>query len=217
MYFHGVMSQLIIPCNSNLQYDAPAQQLSAALDNNVKHLLNFAPWEAFPYKPDAAVSALHNGQCIFLKFHITEEALRAAAGNINGNVWEDSCVEFFIAFDDAGYYNIEMNCIGTMLVGFGKDKDDRVLLPAEKIKRIRYAISIENYTGGLIHWQLAAAIPVELFSLHNITSLSGKKCRGNFYKCGDNLPRPHFLAWNNIESEQPNFHLSPFFGDLLFD
>jgi hypothetical protein len=53
--------------------------------------------------------------------------------------------------------------------------------------------------------------------LHNITSLSDKKYRGNFYKCGDNLPRPHFLAWNNIQSEEPNFHLSAFFGDLLFD
>ena len=111
-----------------MQYDAPVREISAALDNNVKHLLNFAPWPAFPYKPDASVTVLHNGQCIFLKYYITEEAVRAAAGNINGNVWEDSCVEFFIAFDEKGYYNIEMNCIGTILVGFGKDKNDRVLL-----------------------------------------------------------------------------------------
>ncbi|WP_091380560.1 carbohydrate-binding family 9-like protein [Mucilaginibacter mallensis] len=30
------------------------------------------------------------------------------------------------------------------------------------------------------------------------------------------MPQPHFLAWNNIESEHPNFHLSDFFGKALF-
>lgn len=201
MYFHVVMKQLIIPYGTNP-------------DNQPKHSIDFSPWAEYPYKPGVSFSIVHDGKNIFLKYFVTEASIRAAAGNINGNVWEDSCVEFFIAFDDEGYYNIEMNCIGTMLIGYGKGRDHRVLLPEEKIKNIRYTVSIENNADGLIDWQLTATIPVNIF---NITSLTGKKYAGNFYKCGDNLPQPHFLAWNNIRSDQPNFHLSQFFGDLFFE
>lgn len=39
----------------------------------------------------------------------------------------------------------------------------------------------------------------------------------NFYKCGDKLQTPHFLSWNPINLEKPNFHCPEFFGTLNFE
>jgi hypothetical protein len=47
--------------------------------------------------------------------------------------------------------------------------------------------------------------------------LKGKTCRANFYKCGDDLPEPHFLSWNNIIADKPDFHLPQYFGTLTFE
>ena len=60
------------------------------------------------------------------------------------------------------------------------------------------------------------AIPLSIFIHHSFSSLSGKEGRVNFYKCGDQLPVPHFVAWNNIQSAEPNFHLPEFFGEIYF-
>jgi hypothetical protein len=39
----------------------------------------------------------------------------------------------------------------------------------------------------------------------------------NFYKCGDELPTPHFLSWNPIEWKEPSFHRPEQFGKLIFE
>ncbi len=41
--------------------------------------------------------------------------------------------------------------------------------------------------------------------------------KANFYKCGDELQTPHFLSWNPIEIEKPDFHRPDFFGTLRFE
>jgi hypothetical protein len=68
-----------------------------------------------------------------------------------------------------------------------------------------------------VYWELSVAIPSNVFIHHLIPSLSGQKGRVNFHKCGDQLPVPHFLAWNNIQSAEPNFHLPEFFGEIYFE
>jgi hypothetical protein len=190
--------------------------VSIALDKLEKHVLNFTPWPSYPYKPDVNFAIAHNNNFIFLKYYVTEKSIRAAAGNINGNVWEDACVEFFVSFDDKGYYNIEFNCIGTGLIGFGKEKPTRQRLEEETIRQIKYQSVIGNEEDK-IHWELTLVIPVVVFTHHQLPSLSGTQCLANFYKCGDALPQPHFIAWSNIEAPQPNFHLPEFFGTLAFE
>jgi hypothetical protein len=178
--------------------------------------LNYTPWTAYPYKPEVQFVIAYSGDCIFLKYFVDEESIRAAAGNINGAVWEDACVEFFVSFDDKGYYNLEFNCIGTALAGFGKEKGSRVRIEERIIRKIKYGSKISN-TDGNIHWELTVAIPLEVFAHHNLSSLKGRQCKANFYKCGDALPQPHFVAWSNIDAPQPNFHLPQFFGTVLFE
>jgi len=191
--------------------------VSLALDKSEKYFLTFAPWHLYPYKPSVQFSIAHNNKFIFLKYFVTEKFIRASSGNINGAVWEDSCVEFFISFDEKGYYNLECNCIGTLFIGFGKEKSGRKLLTEEMIKKIKFHSLIKSHADHLIQWELTLSIPLDIFVHHHFSSLQGKQCRMNFYKCGDALPEPHFLSWRNIESEEPNFHLPQFFGEAFFE
>lgn len=182
-----------------------------------RHMIAHLPWPSYPYKPEVSFIIAYDDDNIFLKYFVSEKTIRAKVENINGNVWEDSCVEFFIGFDDQGYYNFEFNCLGVALVGFGKDRSKRELIAADVIRKINTVSTIQKTSSGLIHWELSINIPLQTFVHHSFTSLQGRQCRANFYKCGDLLPEPHFLSWSDIQSPEPNFHLSQFFGSLNFE
>jgi hypothetical protein len=66
-------------------------------------------------------------------------------------------------------------------------------------------------------WEVALIIPYAAFFKHQIQSLDGKEIKANFYKCGDELQTPHFLSWNPIKIEKPDFHRPDFFGTLEFE
>lgn len=77
-------------------------------------------WKEYPYCPKVEFRVAHTEDAILLHFKVTEASVRARYGEDNGSVWTDSCVEFFsIPAGDGIYYNIECNCIGTVLVGAG--------------------------------------------------------------------------------------------------
>jgi hypothetical protein len=128
-------------------------------------------------------------------------------------------VELFISFgEEKEYYNFEFNCAGTCLLGFGTGRADRILLPEELIASIGTNAVLKPATApdASIGWELTVMIPMGVFRYHRLSSFAGKECRVNFYKCGDELPQPCFLAWNNIETELPDFHVSEFFGTMAF-
>jgi hypothetical protein len=211
------MNQLVVNRIPQARLNGSLADVSSKLDALQKHSLDNAPWTSYPYKPQVQFSIAHSANLIYLKYYVTEKSIRAAAGNVNGNVWEDACVEFFISFDDNGYYNLEFNCIGTALAGFGENRNDRKLLPPELVREIRYESTIRNTTDHTAYWELTLAIPIRVFAYHSLSSLSGLQSRVNFYKCGDKLPEPHFISWSNIQSAQPDFHLPQFFGTLVFE
>lgn len=195
--------------------------VSLALDRGERQLINVAPWPAFNYQPHAAFSIAHNGSHIFLKYYVKEKSIAAVNRQTNGPVYKDSCVEFFIAFDgDENYYNVEFNCAGTGHIGFGNRKDDRQAIPVKLVEKIRYQTSLRtgsDFEDNLIHWELSLILPVDIFYHHRMDSLKNKPCRVNFYKCGDELPQPHYLTWSAISSDAPNFHLPEFFGSARFN
>lgn len=200
--------------------DAHAQSDLAAIALRMNSLprqsLAFTPWPAFSYKPAVQFSIAYMAGAILLNYFVAEKSIRCAATEINGPVWEDACVEFFVSFDDTGYYNLEFNCIGTALVGFGKEKAGRLLLPESVVRQVRCQATINRQPEG-VTWELTAVIPLAVFVQHKLETLKGTVCKANFYKCGDALPEPHFLAWANIEAPAPDFHVPAFFGTLLFD
>ena len=137
-------------------------------------------------------------------------------------VWTDSCVEFFsIPAGDGIYYNIECNCIGTILIGAGPARNGREHAPKEITGLVQRWSSLGNEPFEErvedTSWEVALIIPYKVFFKHQIESLDGKEVKANFYKCGDELQTPHFLSWNPIEIEKPDFHRPDFFGSLEFE
>ncbi len=179
-------------------------------------------WEKeFPYSPSANFSVAHDDDALYIRFRVIEQCTMALVSEDNGEVWTDSCVEFFVAFDDSGYYNFEFNCIGKMLFAFRKEKPSPEYAPTDVMAMIGRVSTLpdecfEERTGDELDWELNVRIPKEAFFKHNINSFTGLEARANFYKCGDNLSKPHFLSWAPIATDTPNFHIPEFFGVLKF-
>lgn len=195
-------------------------EISAKLDLVHKELIHNAPWSEYPYKPQVAFAMAHGDYGLFLKFYVEEKHVKAIYSEPNDPVYKDSCVEFFCSFgDEPEYYNFEFNCAGTCLLSFGGERGTRTSLSDDIIRSISFQSTLKPATSidAAIGWELTLAIPLTAFSYHQIDSLKGKKCRANFYKCGDDLAVPHFLAWNDIKTETPDFHRPEFFGNLEFN
>jgi hypothetical protein len=85
------------------------------------------------------------------------------------------------------------------------------------VNQVKTFSTIHCEQGKGFYWELTMIIPFSIFTHDSLTNLINTKCRANFYKCGDLLPDPHFIAWSDIKSEKPNFHLPDYFGLLQFE
>ena len=175
----------------------------------------------FPYTPKVEARIAHTGQSIVLNYRVEEDSVRAVADD-NGNVWEDSCCEFFsIPADDGFYYNIECNCAGQMLIGCGPERENRERATQHVLDTVKRWSSLDRKPfeekDAPSTWQLVLVVPVSAFYNHHIADLSGKTIRANFYKCGDKLRKVHFLSWNPIDVPSPDFHCPRFFGEVEFE
>jgi len=197
-------------------------EISEELDHmNFKNPVEVLNWKGFGYKPDVKFSIAYTGHEILLKFYVREQWFKAEKTETNQDVFEDSCVEFFVSpSDDEIYYNLEFNGIGTCLMGSGKGREDRKRADPEIISRIRRKTSVGEKSvsekSGGFSWTITMAIPFNVFFNHSITEMKGKTFRANFYKCGDQLSVPHYVTWNPVETEKPDYHRPEYFGILKF-
>lgn len=176
--------------------------------------------EEFPYKPEMVYAIAYDDDSILISYRVNEDCIRAEAKADGGRVWEDSCCEFFFQPDDKGYYNIECNCAGTLLLAFGSGRNDREQASAATMALIERTATLGRGSFGLRHgkfsWMLNLRIPLKVFFRHHLTSLQGLTCRANFYKCGDKTVA-HFLSWNRVETPSPDFHQPKYFGEIKFE
>ena len=117
------------------------------------------------------------------------------------------------------YFNIECNCIGKLLIAKGAGRQNRIPLNENILKRIDRSSSlgyspVENLSGD---WEVSLIIPVEIFYPEISDTFNNAEAKGNFYKCGDLLKTPHFLSWNPIHTEKPDFHRPDHFEQLIFE
>lgn len=148
-----------------------------------------------------------------LLFRLTSYARPARAVNVepDSKVWEDSCLECFLSFDGKRYMNLEVNSNSAMRAGFGSSRFDRVLLLNRGI--LMPEVRAELGEGS---WSVYYDIPAETIeALFGVRPGAGTVFWGNFYSCGDKTPFPHYSAWNQICTEQPDFHRPEFFGSLV--
>lgn len=170
----------------------------------------------------ASFDISHRGTSIILKFLVREPQVRAVNTEFNSSVWEDSCVEFFISLEgDDNYYNFEFNAIGMVLGQYGAGRPNRQWISPEILAMIQTTPSlgkgvIENMEGD-ISWELDVNLPVKAFCHHEVEDISRMKARANFYKCGDMLKKPHYLSWNPVLTETPEYHSPQYFRNLDFD
>lgn len=203
--------------------NAPLELIAETLDLEVTPLkLEMVTWAEYPYHPEVAVQIAYNEDELFLQYKVAEQSVKAEITESNGRVWTDSCVEFFLSPEGNDvYYNLEMNCIGTALLGFRKKGDPTVHASDEQIATIRRISSLGDSPFPELkkqtEWQITIAIPWKVFFAHELKPAKGTKMRGNFYKCGDELSVPHFVSWTKIGTEKPAFHMPEFFGGLEFE
>ena len=208
--------------------EVPQLMLTHGVEYRKVECLNWP--EAFPVHPQMEVAVAHTGGNLLLHYRVAENCIRAAAGQDGGHVWEDSCCEIFLQPEGQPYYNIECNCAGTLLIAKGTDRHDRQPAPADVLNAVsrwssltakaapqangRYVLPL---ACGDFHWHMALVVPVTALFGSGMTDFSGKRLRGNVYKCGDCLSEPHFLSLFPIDTPQPDFHRPEFFQELAFE
>ncbi|MBI9092661.1 MAG: carbohydrate-binding family 9-like protein [Desulfobacterium sp.] len=176
--------------------------------------------------PKAEVKIAYDDTAIYVMFRVADRYVRAVAAAHQDNVWEDSCVEFFFTPDSdlsKGYFNLEMNCGGTLLFHFqpGSGKE-RIVIPKSECNQIRCAHSLPSIVDPEIvepvTWTVGYHIPLALLKKYCgvITPAPQVEWRANFYKCADNTSHPHWLTWSPVDFPKPNFHLPQSFGILEF-
>lgn len=176
----------------------------------------------FGYVPDVRVGAAHNGDNLLIHYIVDEKTTQALYLNDFEKVWMDSCCELFVAFaGDDGYYNIECNCIGTLLSCYGQGRHDREKVPLELLSRVDRWSSLPKQVlreTAVGRWELALLVPASTFFRSGISSFDGLRGRGNFYKCAQGLTTSHFLTCEPaVSPENPDFHCPDKFGDIRFE
>ena len=151
-----------------------------------------------------------------LRMTCAEEAPKAIYTQYNEPVYTDSCLEFFCDWlGDGRYINMEMNANGTLLSCIGPDRHARTPIADLSGGEI-FPVQGEVCDG---YWTVTAAIPTALLckilGVETIPFGKGYTFRGNFYKCGDETPVPHYGMWNPVGTEKPDFHRPEYFGDFI--
>ncbi|MCI2083143.1 MAG: carbohydrate-binding family 9-like protein [Bacteroidales bacterium] len=191
---------------------ASAEELDAHGSHISVDTLN---WTSYPYKPDVKCLLGHTDLSMLVKFKVTEGHAAATCMENNGEVWKDSCVEFFVREPgNPFYYNFETNCIGTILAAKRTGRDDAVHFTEKELASISHIPSLDKhpFADKSEAWSLSLEIP---FKLIGIGSGIPKTLDANFYKCGDDTAIPHYLSWNPILTPEPDFHRPEFFGKLI--
>ena len=211
------MKQLVVPTCPELGNLNAAEQKDF-LQQLPAQALDCVNWpDRFPYAPTTTFRIATDAKSLYIYYETRGLGLRAVALEDNGPVWEDSCVEFFVQVPGQDCYrNFEVNCIGTLLASEKTPGSTSKRFTTEALQSIQRYPSLErkplDISDGEFEWNLLLIIPLECLQLQALP----ESLRANFYKCGDKTSHPHYLSWNPITFEKPNFHLPEFFGELLF-
>lgn len=212
------MKKLTIPYCACLQA-LSIEQVNAMLDDvGLQLSVDKLNWrEQYPYRPLTRVSLALTEQYLYIKWHVNGVMLKAIHTEDLSRVSEDSCVEFFCELADGRHYmNLEFNCIGTCSASRRLSRtEDVVRLNKEELKSIVRYSSLGKRPfceiDGHFTWDLCVGVPLELLQINKDT----KSIRCNFYKCADDTSAKHYLSWNPINTDTPDFHRPQDFAEIM--
>jgi hypothetical protein len=204
-------------------WDGPGWKNIGSIDVN-----NFLK-QSSDHRPVTRVKAIHDDLSIRLLFKVNDRYVRCTRTVFQSDVWNDSCVEWFVQpGDEKGYFNFEVNCGGTLLASYreGPVKINGVRkrgapLPADLGAMIRIHHSLPSVVdpeiAGPVEWTVELAIPVSVLErfVGPVGTLSGQRWRANFNKCADECSHPSWATWNPVTEK--DFHRPWEFGEIIFD
>lgn len=134
-------------------------------------------------------------------------------------VYFDSCMEFFAAWDNQSYINIEVNSLGTLCSQFGKTQSKRKPITdylGEDIFEVTPCVNEDS-------WSITVYIPLSKLERFYGTAVStevlvsGYTFTGNFYKIGADPETGvrHYGMWTEVGGDTPNFHQPAYFGTFV--
>ena len=183
--------------------------------------VEFVRPESSAHPPETRFYVLHDGAALYVQFRVKDAHVRSVQTEYQGPVYTDSCVEFFVQpVKGKGYFNVEINAGGTLLLTYIEDPT-RVPGGFARFTRVESAwgsqVQIQSSLPRIVEperaaeWSLRYRIPFALFE-HYTGVETEKEWRGNVYKCGDNTSHPHWIAWSPVSAL--NFHLPECFGAI---
>ncbi|NND07430.1 MAG: carbohydrate-binding family 9-like protein [Saprospiraceae bacterium] len=188
--------------------------------------LNYHMGEKPEHFPAVQSKVAYDEAGIYVIFKVDDQYIRAVRTKHQEAVCNDSCVEFFFStakHSEDGYFNLELNCGGTMLLHHQiEPRKNSVAIQEEDLDKIAVATSMPKIVFPEITeettWTAAYHLPFEVLQKYQDLEkpTKGTVWRGNFYKCADESSHPHWLTWAKVENPKPDFHLPQFFGMLEF-
>jgi len=158
------------------------------------------------------------------KMTCLEDSPIATYKNFDDPVCLDSCMEFFACFDGGKrYLNIESNSIGTLCAQIGPARENRLSAKRKlDLKKGEMFVVTPDVREG--EWTLTMEIPIEKLQRFypELTAdmyVSGFTFTGNFYKTGsaDITGNEHYGMWNEVNTENPDFHRPEYFGKFIIE
>ena len=203
------------------------KSISALLKSGgAEERIDVISWADYPERPSVDFQIGWMKNLLVLMFSVREREILGTHLNDEESVYQDSCVEFFFSPEETDYYyNFEFSCLGTALACVGPDRRNRESIGSEALNSIRRFPSLDRrpihrFNKGNpetpLSWSLTVVIPASAFVRDSITDFKDLNGRANFYKCGDNLERPHYLSWNPIDTPAPDYHRPEYFGRISF-
>lgn len=211
---------LRIPRIDSLDSLSDSSDIRATLDKSGVHtLVDVVNWVQYPAKPQTMLRAAYSSTGLYLDFEVENDYVGAENTENQSPVSKDECVEAFLQPQiDGEYWNFEFNCIGAINASHRLVRPEPVRLTTDELALVRRdsTLGAEPFAErrGDFRWRLLIVIP---WSLMAVTPEADTAIRGNFYKCASASQRPHYLSWNPIETEKPDYHRPEFFGTLILD
>lgn len=183
-------------------------------------------WNTPSFKPKVEAKLLYDNENIYVIFKVQDKYVRSITTEVNGDVWEDACLEFFFSPNKSfpnNYFNLEINAGGTPLMHYNEDGKIYKPICSNLLAQIEIAHSlpevVEPEISKSITWFLEYKIPLKLLQEYSDleTPEKGVIWKANFYKIAENNSNPHYITWSPIKwIEGRAFHQPIYFGNLEF-
>ncbi len=186
------------------------------------------PWPENDFRPETeARIAYAPDQALFVQLASKEgayQALRADCEYHNGDIYLDSCLEFFVDFapgQEEGYLNFEFNPHGFLHLKLGRGRSNRREMDPGTFHRFLIEVDQDIDPVGqydLGWWRVRFVIPDDFITdLYGESAVleKGRSFKANFYKCGDATEFIHYAMWSPGSTENPDFHRPECFGRLI--